>query len=140
MKARCVQCRFQKPFAVGKFEVTVAQFQAFQKDTGYELGDECRIYEQSSRSIGYGYRSGRDWSNPGFSQSDESPVVCVSWDDAQAYIRWLNSKSDERYSLLSEAQWEYIARAGGAERILWWSRLFEFMRNCKWCGHQYQLW
>ena len=51
------------------------------------------------------------WRDPGFNQNDSSPVVCVSWDDAMAYVKWLARVTGKPYRLLSEAEWEYAARA-----------------------------
>jgi formylglycine-generating enzyme required for sulfatase activity len=53
---------------------------------------------------------------------DRHPVVCVNWNDAQEYVRWLSRKTGKRYRLLSEAEWEYAARAGTATPWYWGDR------------------
>ena len=86
------------PFAVGRYEVTRGEFVRFVQATGYDTENAgC----------------------PGFSQTDRHPVTCVSWYDAQAYVQWVSRQTGKPYRLLSEAEWEYVARAGTATEY-WW--------------------
>ena len=103
------------PFAIGRHEVTVAEFGQFVDDTGHSAGNSCRTYEGGS----FEDRAGRGWRNPGFGQNGRHPVTCVSWDDAQAYVAWLSPETGEEYRLPSESEWEYAARAGTATARYW---------------------
>jgi len=104
-----------RSFAAGKLEVTRGQFAAFVKDSGHNASNECYTFEGGK----YEKRSGRNWQNPGYSQADSHPVVCVNWDDAKAYVAWLSRKTGKNYRLLSEAEWEYAARAGTSTARYW---------------------
>ncbi len=109
------QVTISKPFAVGKYEVTRGEFARFVDATGHSTGEACWTYEQGE----WERRSGRGWRDPGYRQDERHPVPCVSWDDAKAYVAWLSRKTGERYRLLSEAEWEYAARAGTRTSRYW---------------------
>jgi formylglycine-generating enzyme required for sulfatase activity len=112
-----------KAFAVGVFHITVDQYAAFVKATHYPKGDGCSVFGGTQVAT---KSAERDWSSPDFPQTGRNPVVCVSWDDAKAYLKWLNgslkgAKPDASgpYRLLTEAEWEYSARAGTKTRYFW---------------------
>ena len=104
--------RIPMPFALSKFEVTRGDFSRFVEATGYSTGNSCWTYEGGN----WEERSGRSWRSPGFQQTDAHPVVCVSWQDAQAYIAWLSRQTGDVYRLPSESEWEYAARAGSVTK------------------------
>jgi formylglycine-generating enzyme required for sulfatase activity len=114
--------RLTKAFYIGQFEVTRGQFRAFV-DSGYTPESIA------DKTGGYGYDpkrevlpdrgeafAGRDpqysWLNPGWKQTDDHPVVNVTWNDAVAMCKWLSEKEGKKYRLPTEAEWEYCCRAG----------------------------
>ena len=102
--------RIGEAFAVGKYEVTVAEYREFVGEAGRDMSGGCRFYHEGEGM--WKTDAGRSWMAPGFEQGDREPVVCVSWEDARMYVEWLSRKTGEEYRLLSEAEWEYVARAG----------------------------
>lgn len=113
-----------KSFALGKYDVTRGEYAAFVRATGHPAGDGC-----GQVSTTWNKHPELDWQHPGFPQTDRDPVVCVSWQDAQAYVLWLNRRlrsgapgnvsGDGPYRLPSESEWEYAARAGTTSKF-WW--------------------
>lgn len=99
-------------FAVGKYNVTFAEWDACVADGG------CSGYRPDEMGLG----------------RKNVPVFYVSWYDAQTYITWLNRKAGAHYRLLSEAEWEYVARAGTTTTYWWGTDLGVGNANCKGCG------
>ena len=104
-----------EPFAVGVKEVTRGEYGRFVRATGHSAGDSCWTYEDGE----WKDRGRRNWEDPGFEQTDEHPVVCVNWEDAKAYVKWLSDETGEGYRLLSESEWEYVARGGSGTARYW---------------------
>jgi formylglycine-generating enzyme required for sulfatase activity len=104
-----------KPFAAGKAAVTRDEFDAFVRDSGHNMDGGCYIDTGS----GLKEDSAKSYLKPGFAQTGSDPVVCVSWNDAQAYTAWLSKKTGQSYRLLSEAEREYVTRAGTTTPF-WW--------------------
>ena len=65
------------------------------------------------------------------------PVINVSWNDAQQYVRWLSQKTGRIYRLPSESEWEYAARAGSQKNFSWGDKVGKNKANCKVCGSKW---
>ena len=110
-----------RDFYLSKYEVTRGQFRAFVTDTG------DRTEPESDGQGGWGYdgdtgkvegrKPNYTWQSTGFAQTDEHPVVNVTWNDADAFCRRLALRSKQAIQLPTEAEWEYAARAGSAARF-----------------------
>ena len=105
-----------EPFAVGVYEVTFVEWEACVNGGG------CNGYRPDDRGWGRGQR----------------PVINASWEDAQAYIRWLSRETGQAYRLPSEAEWEYVARAGSTTARYWGrgglgNTDMRTARNTRWC-------
>lgn len=114
------------PFYLAKHELTIAQFRRFVERTGHvtdgERNNGGHAHDEKAVWIN---RPGTSWKKPGyagkFTLLDNHPVVHVSHDDATAFCRWATSRGDSRlrYTLPTEAQWEWACRAGSDQRF-WW--------------------
>ena len=107
--------RIDYQFAVGVYEATFAEWYACADAGG------CGSYIPDDEGWGRGNR----------------PVIHVSWDDAQSYVRWLSARTGKTYRLLSEAEWEYVARAGTETAYSWGDSIGVNRANCRGCGSQW---
>ncbi len=99
------------PFAVSKYEVTFEDYDRFTGPTG--------------RAADYCWGRGR------------RPAINVSWSEAQDYVEWLSEETGHEYRLLSEAEWEYAARAGSSTRFNWGNEIENNNANCMDCGSRW---
>ena len=125
------QVTIARAFAMGLHDVTVGEYRRFARATHRATPIGCRIYDEKTFLESDLVRiRGKNWQRPNFRQTDQHPVVCVTWDDANAYVGWLNTQVRGRagaagvpgaYRLPSEAEWEYAARAGTTTPFYWGS-------------------
>jgi sulfatase modifying factor 1 len=114
--------RITKPFYLGTTEVTVGQFRRFVESAGYKTeaeSDGKGGYGWDEQGAAFKQDPKYTWRSPGFAQTDDHPVVNVSWNDAVAFCDWLSKQEGQTYRLPTEAEWEYSCRAGQATR--YWS-------------------
>jgi formylglycine-generating enzyme required for sulfatase activity len=118
--------RMTKPYYMSATEVTVGQFRKFVEATKYktdaERGDGGMIF--SKKEGRWVPRKKMKWSSLPWQTSDDQPVVFVSWNDAEAFCKWLSRKEKRTYRLPTEAQWERGCRGGSVwSRYPWGDRL-----------------
>jgi L-fuconolactonase len=103
-----------KGFYLGAHEVTVGQFREFVKATKHQTdAEKDGKGSWGPNAVGKFVMDAKfTWKNPGFEQTDDHPVVNVSWDDAKAFCKWLSEKEKNTYRLPTEAEWEFTCRAG----------------------------
>ena len=109
------QVTIAKPFAVAKFELTFDEWDACV------AGGGCDGYMPPMSGWGRG----------------QQPVLSVSWDDAQRYVQWLSKMTGKPYRLLSDAEYEYAARAGATTKYPWGDNVGENNANCASCGDKW---
>ena len=102
-------------FAVSLFPVVYGEYALFIADSHRAASGRCVTVEDGKAAA----RDGRDWRNTGYPQNVRYPAACISFADATAYAAWLSRKTGHRYRLLSEAEYEYVERAGTATAY-WW--------------------
>lgn len=136
-----------RPFALGKYVVTVGEFLTFLRETGYQPVPCNPVLHLAWKSPGGGMAY-----SPGLVEPPRWPASCLNWSDARAYVAWLNDKvrrlpsaqattrgkaGDGPYRLPSEAEWEYAARAGTTTARWWGEAIGRNNANCNGCGSRW---
>jgi formylglycine-generating enzyme required for sulfatase activity len=107
--------KISQAFELGQYPVTVREFREFVADTGCT---EAEVSGEGYQWTGTEWKLNLDidWRKPGFVQTDEHPIVQITWNNAVAYCEWLSKKEGREYRLPTEAEWEYACRAGSTGR------------------------
>ena len=113
-----------KPFAIGRYEVTIAEYRAFVEATNRPDPDKCITWTESTGV--WGEVEGASWHNATFYQGEDHPVGCLDLQDVRDYSAWLSDITGATYRVPSEAEWEYAAR-GGTDMINTWGNTMDEM-------------
>lgn len=116
------EVRITRAFSIASTPVTCGQFAQFVQATGHQTAAEREGWAYgawNTTTNAWDKIDRGSWRNPGFEQTDEHPVVCVDWNDAIAYCKWLSERDGRRYRLPTEAEWEFACRAGSTTAYPW---------------------
>lgn len=117
-----------RQLAVGRFHVTRGQWTTFVSATNRDTSGGC-AWSGLPTAKNDEPDASASWRNFGFAQDDSHPVVCLTFNDAQDYVRWLSNQTGHHYRLLTEAEWEYAARAGSTTPYPWGSSASHELAN-----------
>lgn len=117
------------PLAVSRYPVTRGQWRHYLESLGRPGSGNASAINLAS--LEWEQKPEYDWLNPGFEQDDAHPVVCITWEEAQAYSQWLSHKTGQPYRLLTEAEYELVNRAGSCSAYFWGDSALDAYRYAK---------
>jgi formylglycine-generating enzyme required for sulfatase activity len=125
---------------LGVHKVTRGQYAQFVKATGYRTQAEREGGANVLIRLAWIMDPKANWLTPGFEQTDDHPVVCISWNDAVAFADWLTAQDRQghRYRLPTEAEWEYACRAGTTTAYCSGNDLGD-LKKVGWCSYSGQV-